>query len=189
MTFSGQLDARTWTSSDGKAIEAEFIRYKDDANIVIKMKGKEFTVPLSKFSQADLDWLEQKKKDDAESAAENAEKVKEMTGRFDDKPIHSRLFPEAKDYFKDSDRKKVVRSAGDGTNGGAVNNGSQEEWMKPVIVASATNTAETWAGFNPIELSISISFLRSNMVLSMVTTTLRTTITQGINRLAPFPSK
>jgi len=125
----GQLDARTWTSTEGESIDAEFLRYKDDSHIVIETKGKEFTVALSKFSQVDLDWLDKKKVADAKSAAEKAEQVKAMTGRFNNKPIHSRLFPEAKDYFKNTDRKKVMQDAGRDAHG-KVNSGGVEKWMK-----------------------------------------------------------
>ncbi len=131
---SEQMDARTWTSSDGKAIEAEFVRYEGGDKVVIEMNGKEFTVPFSKLSQTDLEWLEQKKKEDAESAVKRAAKAKSMTGRFDNKPIHSRLFTDAKGYFKDSERKKFIRAVGSGNHGGDVNNGSQEEWMARDLV-------------------------------------------------------
>lgn len=129
MTISVSLDARTWTSADGKKIEASFVRYKDDSHIVIRMKGKEYTVPLSKFAQVDLDWLEQRKDEAEKSSAEKAARAKEMSGRFDHKPIHSRLFPEGKDYYKDSVRKKVVRNLEEG-GWGEYNQGKQEDWMK-----------------------------------------------------------
>lgn len=130
VTLTGLLEARTWTSSEGKAIEAEFLRFKGDTHIVIEMKGKEYTVPLTKFSQKDLEWLEEKKESEAESAIEKAEKAKAMTGRFDNKPIHSRLFPEAEDYFKDRVRKKMVRDVRYNPSWGEINSGTQAEWMK-----------------------------------------------------------
>lgn len=55
--FSGEL--RTFTGSNGKAIEAEFLQFDSDTEIVkIKLKnGKEQNVKLSLFSQADQDFI------------------------------------------------------------------------------------------------------------------------------------
>ena len=133
MASTHHLEARNWTSSDGKSIQADFIRYEDDTHIVIEMKGKEYTLPLSKFSQADLDWLKEKKEADAKLKVEKSEQTKAITGRFDNKPIHSRLFPEPKDYFKDSARKKILKASGDGRHG-KENSGTEEEWMKRDLV-------------------------------------------------------
>ena len=55
--------------------------------------------------------------------------------------------------------------------------------------ASATNMADIWAGLRPTEERMWISRLRSNIELSIVTTTLRTTMAHGTIRGSPFPSK
>lgn len=130
---TGLLEARTWTSSDGKSIEADFVRHEGESSIVIQMKGKEYTLPVTKFSQEDRDWLEQQKEDIAAAKKEAAEKIKDMLGRMDKKPIHSRLFPESKDYFKDSARKSFVGTVGNGQYG-KTNDGSEDEWMQRDLV-------------------------------------------------------
>jgi len=49
---------RTWTSENGKAIEAEFVKFADNgASIVLDMDGKRFNVPLNRLSPADRDYL------------------------------------------------------------------------------------------------------------------------------------
>lgn len=53
------VHARTWTSSDGRAMEAEFVR-GDDKSVTIKRGAKEFTLPLDKVSQADRDYVTSK---------------------------------------------------------------------------------------------------------------------------------
>ena len=55
-TSNLHLDARTWTSADGRTIEAEFIS-ADSANVTIKRAdGRTFTLPLSRLSPADQDF-------------------------------------------------------------------------------------------------------------------------------------
>lgn len=50
--LAAPLHGRTWKSADGKTIEADLVRIEENA-VVISMKGKEYTVPLSKFSKED----------------------------------------------------------------------------------------------------------------------------------------
>ncbi|QTN34135.1 hypothetical protein HZ994_18030 [Akkermansiaceae bacterium] len=44
------LRADTWTSSDGKTIEADFVRLQDDS-LFLRSAGKEYSVPLSRLDQ------------------------------------------------------------------------------------------------------------------------------------------
>lgn len=48
-------EAREWTSRDGKAIEADFVQIKGES-VVLKLKGKEVLVPLSKLSDKDAEY-------------------------------------------------------------------------------------------------------------------------------------
>ena len=50
--------AREWTSSDGKKLEAELISVTGDA-VVLKraVDGREFTLPLTRLSEADREWV------------------------------------------------------------------------------------------------------------------------------------
>ncbi len=52
---------RTWKSNDGKELVGELVRELDQA-LVLNIKGKEFTVPLSRLSEEDRAWLEEQKK-------------------------------------------------------------------------------------------------------------------------------
>ena len=48
---------RTWTSSDGRTLEARFIE-QVGSNVKIKTEqGREFTLPITRFSQADQEYV------------------------------------------------------------------------------------------------------------------------------------
>ncbi|MGB6221680.1 hypothetical protein [Haloferula sp.] len=51
----GGLEARDWTSSDGKKIVADFVEL-DGEVVVLKMRGKEYRVPLAKLSEEDQEF-------------------------------------------------------------------------------------------------------------------------------------
>lgn len=53
MTFG--LSAESWTSSDGKTIEAEFVRVKD-GSVVLNADGKEYSVPLERLDRKSRDY-------------------------------------------------------------------------------------------------------------------------------------
>ncbi len=52
------VQARTWTSSDGRSLEAEFVA-KSGNTVTLKRAndGKSFTLPLDKLSDADQEWI------------------------------------------------------------------------------------------------------------------------------------
>ena len=54
-------DSRTWTSSDGKKLEAEFLSATEE-NVTIRRKtdGKRFTLPLERLSEADREYVKAK---------------------------------------------------------------------------------------------------------------------------------
>ncbi len=56
LSLSMHAQARTWTSSDGRTIEAEFVR-GDDKAVTIRQGAREFTLALEKISQADRDYV------------------------------------------------------------------------------------------------------------------------------------
>ena len=77
LSFSLQAEEpiRTWTSSDGRTLEARFIE-QAESNVKIKNKaGQEFTLPITRFSPADQKYV-------VEAAARAFFKV---PGPFDDK--------------------------------------------------------------------------------------------------------
>jgi dipeptidyl aminopeptidase/acylaminoacyl peptidase len=57
---SSPAAAREWTSSDGKKLDAEFVRTTGDM-VTLKRAtdGREFTIPLSRLSPADRDWIKE----------------------------------------------------------------------------------------------------------------------------------
>ena len=55
--LSAQEPMRTWTSSDGRTLEARFIE-QVGSNVKIKTEaGREFTLPITRFSQADQEYV------------------------------------------------------------------------------------------------------------------------------------
>ncbi len=59
-------ETREFHSTDGKSITAEVVQVRG-ADVVLSMSGREFTVPVSRLSQADQQYLEEWKKDDLEN--------------------------------------------------------------------------------------------------------------------------
>lgn len=47
---------RVWTSNDNKQVEASFVRRETDA-VILSVRGKLYRVPLTRFGQADLQYL------------------------------------------------------------------------------------------------------------------------------------
>lgn len=117
-----RAQARTWTNSNGKKIEAEFVRYTGEDKVVIKTTRKEFTLALTTLSEADQLWLKQQQE-------KNAAQLKETVGRFEKMPIDTRLFDSPKDYFKDSDRKKVLKGLDIPYYQKDENRGTMEQWL------------------------------------------------------------
>jgi len=57
--LTAQEPIRTWTSSDGRTLEARFIE-QVGSNVRIKNEaGREFTLPITRFSQADQDYAQE----------------------------------------------------------------------------------------------------------------------------------
>ena len=48
---------RTWTSSDGKKLEAKYLRKIGEKIKIVTNRGKEFTVPISRFSKEDQQYI------------------------------------------------------------------------------------------------------------------------------------
>ncbi len=78
MSWCGEVAARTWTSADGRALEAEFLS-ATDRHVTLRREadGKRFTLALDKISETDRKWI-------AEKLAEKAGlEPKEATGLFE----------------------------------------------------------------------------------------------------------
>lgn len=60
------LDFRTWTSRDGRKVDAAFVGVKDDiVTIRRKTDGKTFSVPIDKLSDKDNSWIKQFQRESA----------------------------------------------------------------------------------------------------------------------------
>ena len=57
--FNASAEVRTWTSTDGRTIEAEFLK-GDDTSVTIKRGTKQFTLPLDKITEADQKYVKDK---------------------------------------------------------------------------------------------------------------------------------
>ena len=56
LATAGFLPARTFTDTSGKTIEADFVS-RDGENVVLKMNGRDYRLPISRFSEADQVYL------------------------------------------------------------------------------------------------------------------------------------
>jgi dipeptidyl aminopeptidase/acylaminoacyl peptidase len=63
------LPARTWTSTDGRTLEGDFVSATESAVTIKRLNGTKFTIELSKLSEADRTFV-------AEQAAKPAEPAK-----------------------------------------------------------------------------------------------------------------
>ena len=55
--LQGGESLRTFTDTRGREIEARFLRASQEAVVVETKQGKEFTIPLAKLSQSDIDYV------------------------------------------------------------------------------------------------------------------------------------
>ena len=56
VTLTAKEPIRTWTSTDGRTLQAEYIR-SSAGKVTIKMGSREYTLPLSRFSPADQQYV------------------------------------------------------------------------------------------------------------------------------------
>lgn len=73
-------ETRTWTSTDGRSLKAEFVS-ANDKNVTLRRSsdGRRFTLPLNKISEADQQWV-------AEALeSRNGLKEKKPSGIFEDR--------------------------------------------------------------------------------------------------------
>ncbi|MEM9478400.1 MAG: SHD1 domain-containing protein [Verrucomicrobiota bacterium] len=77
--FLHAVGARTWTSVDGKKIEAEFIETDGETVTIRRDDGRQFTLPLDKLSEADRNFVRKKAKSEEEA---NEEANPRITGEI-----------------------------------------------------------------------------------------------------------
>lgn len=79
-------DARTWTDTKGRSIEADMLRVEDTAAIVNR-GGKEMTLPLEMLSEADKQFVEQWRKEHAANPQQGGGSPSTGNLTLDGKPI------------------------------------------------------------------------------------------------------
>ncbi len=85
---TGDAGARPWKDVEGRVIEADFVS-SDGEEVVIRKGGKEFTLPLSRLSAADREWIsaqEPAAPDPAETAATGLIKNHPVTVHYRETP-------------------------------------------------------------------------------------------------------
>ena len=81
MALWSPLSARTWTSSEGKPVEAEFVSATDTEVTLKRDKdGKTFTLPLTKLSEDDQAFVKAKKEEPEPVAPIEGEYAQLITG-------------------------------------------------------------------------------------------------------------
>ena len=58
-TLTAKETLRTWTSSDGRTLEARYLEMVGTKVRIENASGKQFTVPLTRFSPADQEYARQ----------------------------------------------------------------------------------------------------------------------------------
>ena len=56
LAIASPLNARTWTSTDGQTVEAEFQSVRG-GKVILKQDGKTLRINMAAFSKADKDWI------------------------------------------------------------------------------------------------------------------------------------
>ncbi|WP_353568861.1 prolyl oligopeptidase family serine peptidase [Haloferula sargassicola] len=59
LALASAAQARTWTSTDGRTIEADFVR-GDDTSVTVLKGGREVSIPLAKLSEEDARFVREK---------------------------------------------------------------------------------------------------------------------------------
>ena len=78
----GVLEARTWTSGDGRKLDAEFISATDRyVTVRREADGKRFTMELAKISEADREWVRVRWGLDVELCPSGASKAAAFSAR------------------------------------------------------------------------------------------------------------
>ncbi len=114
--------ARSWTNLEGRKIEAGF-QSLEGGKVGLLMGGKVVLYPLGKLSAEDQDFARQEQ--------EKLEKAREVkTGYYGGQKISRRLFPETGDYYKDRDRKAMLKAFESGQYWPETNSGNEEAWMR-----------------------------------------------------------
>lgn len=104
-------EARTWTDVQGRTIEAELVRC-DGTGVIVRMNGKEVTLPLSRLSEADQAFARESmgKQEDSVKPATKPSPTAGGGGAlmFDGKPLVAGGKKNVYDYPYDAEAQEVI---------------------------------------------------------------------------------
>lgn len=83
---------QSWTSSDGKIIQAKFVKLEGDA-VVIERDGKPFTIPFTKLASASVDLAKRLQKNAAGEGATNTQAEKKSDAATTTKKLKQIIVP------------------------------------------------------------------------------------------------
>ena len=83
MVVDAQAETRTWTDKSGKhKTKAELVSFNDSTVTLKRNDGKKLTLPLSKLSKADRDFLKNSKTSSAKSSTDDRTAIKQVGNQF-----------------------------------------------------------------------------------------------------------
>jgi hypothetical protein len=90
--------ARTWTDTSGRTMDAGLVSYAEEGReVAILKEGREYTIPLEKFSQADKAYILQ---EHAKTSQPPSQRAKELVGLHPSTGIVKRAFPSPESYLR-----------------------------------------------------------------------------------------
>lgn len=150
------LQARTWTNSEGREIEAEFVS-SDGKTVKLKMTGREVDYLVENLSAEDQEWISEQKEKSPESASPDGSKL--LTGAHGKVPITTRLHPEIDGYFKDKSRKSTLKAfeAGAFNQDGEMESDPAKWFARDDTDSFVLYVPESYDGSEPYGLYLNIS--------------------------------
>lgn len=94
---------RTWTSTDGKTVEATLKAYNGET-VTLERNGREFDLPVSKLSLADREFLL------AHTEAERAAQLAQLQLGSFEMPLQKKMFSDPEDYYDSRIGKSVCEA-------------------------------------------------------------------------------
>jgi predicted esterase len=96
-------EPRKWTNTEGKVIEAEYVK-SDDTHVTLLIRDKEVKYALDKLSEGDRDYVARRN----EAPPVKADDAK--TGWIDHVPIEKPAFATTKEYLEGSNAKAIYKA-------------------------------------------------------------------------------
>lgn len=123
LALCGMTSARTWTNTDGKSIEADYISH-NASEIVFAINGNPVTYSTDKLAQSDQDYLAILAPAGTPASSGEVKKGPRQEIKFT-----THLFPKESGYYLDPLRKSVLTAYEAGTAGESAA-GKPDTWLK-----------------------------------------------------------